>query len=294
MTDTGSTPRQLPLNVAANLLAVTAGALLLCSQLTLIEVSPGLFSVTGDDLDGTQLADREFRLIGLIWPALALGTAILAGLRRSATAISVGVGVLMLTASHGVLLLAAYIDQYGFGTPPAGDGVRPTVVVVGVFSIAALALAVWWIVELVRHGAATTGAVPLRVLGVIAFAVSLLASVVSAARISRDFDIPLWPSLTGSVYVLIGAAALLTGARAGLVLAAAVAAARLAATFDLVVVRGLPWSIVAETTADLLVIAGLAVALVCALLGLFPPLDAVRTGAGSLRSKLELADEWDD
>lgn len=281
------TPRDLPLTIAANLLALVAGALLLCSQLTLIEVAPG-------DLDGMQLADRELRLVGVVWPALALSAAIIAGLKERAWVISLGLGLLMLTASYGVGLLVGYVDQYGFGTPPPDDGVRPTVLVVGVFSVAVVALMVWWIIVLVGHSAALARVLPLRVLGSVAFAVSFIASIVSSARLDRDFDIPLWPSLSVSVYMLVGAAAMLAGTRTLLVVAAAVAAARLAATFDLVVIRDFPWSVVADTAADTLVLVGVAVALVSALFGLLPPFASMRTRAASMRSKLELAEEWYD
>ncbi len=286
-----STPHRLPVVIASCLLAIVAGGLLLCSQLTLFDA--GSFA-GGADFDGDRLFDREYRLVFVLWPVLALGLSMFAGLRQSALAVSVGLGALTLSVSYGVSLLVGYIDAFGLGGAGDGGALRSTVYIVGALSIATAAVTVWWIVELIRRPTSHTAMPSLRAVGMAAFAVSLAASIVSVQRFRSDFEIPLLPQLAALFFVVAAIAALASGTRAGSALAAAAAAARLTDTFDVTVIRGVPFSVVAETAAEVVVLVGLVVALVCSLAVLFPSADGVRSGVGSLRSKLALADEWDD
>ena len=127
-----------------------------------------------------------------------------------------------------------------------------------------------------------------------ALVTSLVASFVSVLRVRDDFGLALFPQCVALLFIVAACASLTTGSRIGAAFAAAAVGARLADTFDLVVIRGVSITIVADTSADVIVLASLAVALIFALLVVFPLRDGVRASASSLHEKVALADEWDD
>ena len=115
-----------------------------------------------------------------------------------------------------------------------------------------------------------------------------------AVQFRQDFALPIAPALTGSAFMAVGVGAMLVGTRSAFALAAAIATAWLAETLDLTVIRGFPWSVVMATRANWIELIGFVAALTCAVAGLVPSRSSMRAGADDVRSRLALADEWDD